>query len=157
MKKIISIVTVAFSFNLFATSLKPTQPSQGVEANMFTCEAGDTQVSYTTTSFIGKPTMSVTFQGVNAKLNGDVRSEKTVLGRLVSSDDNHLVPVDGPTIRYAIFIPNVKLVDNATPVDFETVALRTTIVNPFFAPRGSQSFTNTESVNVKCNAQFVWF
>jgi hypothetical protein len=162
MKKVISLVTIAFSFNVFATSVRPMPrpmppPRDGVKANMFECSArNDTEVNYTTTSKIGTPTLQVRFQGDDAKFTSDINTENSALGKLVYADDAHMVPVDGPMVRYTILMPEVILKNNGMAETFETVLVRQSKANRLFGPR-TGAFTHSESVNVECTAQFVWF
>lgn len=145
---------------LSAVSLFASDRPEAVRPNMYTCELGNTSVHYTTSSIVGKPTFSVTFQGKTPKLNAfpEINVQTTRIGNLVSVTDAHMALVDGPTIRYTLVLPSTFLNSNQEQAEFETVVVRTSVPNPFMHP---QSFTGVVEhnvyENVKCTAQQVFF
>ena len=153
MKQFVSIFSILLSANVLAGG------REGVTPNLFHCEGPEaTIVSYTTTSFTGQPTMSVNFKDHGHFTAQEIRLEHTGIGSLVSTDDDHLVPVDGPTVRYTLLLPFVQLNAKADPATFSTGVIRTPVSNPFMhAPLSQGSVQHNEFVDVACTAQRVFF
>lgn len=131
-----------------------------VTPNMYTCEGDQTSFNYTTTSFTGKPTIQVTYEGREIRFPAEVQInvEQSRIGNIVSVSDFRPTLVDGPEMRYSIVLPSVELADMTKGAEFNTVVIRTVVANPFMRPT---PFTGTvhhnEFVNVKCTAQRVFF
>jgi hypothetical protein len=151
MKNILVAMAMLSGLNAFA--------ADGVNANSFTCQGPKkTEIGFTTTSFIGKPTLGVQFEGVEAKQSGEVTVVQTAIGMLATITDNHLAMVDGPTVRYSLVVPHVKVDAIGDGEKFDTVAIRTVVSNPFFRPTPSAGVgENNSFVKVECTAQAVAF
>ncbi len=152
MKQLISVLAVLVGVQAMAAS------NNNIQANHFVCKGEqNTQVSYDATSITGKPLMHVTFRGEEARLNSAaITRTVTNIGTLVQGVDNHMVPLDGPTVRYNLVLPIVVLGSNGAAEKFETILVQTSVANPFFGPR---PFTGTvehnEFVTVECTAEQV--
>jgi hypothetical protein len=149
MKTFVTAFAVFFGVNLFATT--------AVNANLFVCNGpGNTDVSFTSSSFTGSPTMQATFQGSRAQ--GKVSVSQSAIGTLATITDTHMVPVDGPTVRYTLVVPHTLLNKVGDTEKFETLLIRTNVANPFFRPAPSARLVeNNTAVSVECTAQSVLF
>ena len=154
MKNFLILAGSIFSVVSFASS------DVGATPNKFDCVGeNNTQVSYTSTSFVGKPTMSVTFRGKTAKIGSmpEIKSQQTLLGTLLTATDNSMVPVDGPSVRYTFVLPKVTLRDDK-PTEFQAVVVRTSVANPFFRPTPyAGAIENNQVEELKCEAERVFF
>ncbi len=154
MKKFISILSIVLGVSAVAATTDRITPNQ------FVCEGeGNTQLIYSVTSITGKPQFNVTFRGetVKAPLT-TFQTTQTGMGTLVQLTDNHLVPLDGNTVRYNLVLPTVFLDSSATPEKFETMLVKTDVANPFFRPTPTAAVVeNNEFVTVQCTAQRVFF
>ena len=134
--------------------------ADGVRPNSYTCQGDKTEVNYSSTSLAGKPMMSVVFTGQSVKLPSfpEIQRMTSPIGNLLTVTDNHLVPVDGPSIRYTLVLPRVVLGDRMSEERFKTQVVKTSVVNPFFRPR---PFNGVEEINqfveVECVAQSLVF
>ncbi|MBI4402846.1 MAG: hypothetical protein HY537_01720 [Deltaproteobacteria bacterium] len=150
MKKYIPLFVMFLGINLLAYE-RPLSPT------MYTCRGSQgTTVGYTTTSIIGTPTFHVTYKGQEAK-HGDIKTMDTAIGKLVTVEDNHLVPVDGPSIRYSLVVPHISLIGMGNVVTFDTLLVKTTVNNPFFRPLPSGQDQFNDFVEVSCKAEYVVF
>lgn len=132
----------------------------GIEPTMYECRgANSTEVSYTTTSFIGSPTFHATFRGETAKFPSqpEVKVAETLMGRLVTVEDNRLVPVDGPTIRYTLVIPRIELESAVSKPTVDGILVKTSVANPFFRPNPLEVFEQIDAEPVQCSASLVLF
>lgn len=153
MKNIILLASSFFSLVSFADR-------GGVLPNMYECRGPEAKVGYTTTSFVGKPTFHVEIKDEDVKLPAfpEINVERTRIGNLVSVTDNHMVPVDGPTVRYTLVVPTIQLKDGSSSEEFKTVLVRTSVGNPFMRPTPFTGFVeHNEFHDVTCTAQRVFF
>jgi hypothetical protein len=132
-----------------------------ITPTLYQCEGAEgTKVGYTTSSLAGKPTFSVTFKGQKPVLPPfpKIQRETSTLGDLVSVTDNHMVPVDGPSVIYTLVLPNVVLAEATAQAEFKTQLVRTSVVNPFFHARHySGPLRLNTFVEVQCKASHVVF
>ena len=155
MKLFIGIVSFVFGISAFAA------PSM-VRPTVYNCTgAGNTSIGYTTTSFAGKPTFNVAFKGEEGRVAGQkINFDNSRIGNLVSVSDFHMVPVDGPEVRYTLILPNVSLANTSEHADFNAMLVRTSVANPFFhsAPGAfTGTIENNDFAEVNCRAEFVVF
>jgi hypothetical protein len=151
MKNIITAVAVFFGMNTFASTT-------GVQANLFNCTGeSNTKVTFSSTSMLGTPQMSVNFRGDQAQSQSKVQVQQTQVGRLVTVQDNHMTTLDGPSMRYTMIVPQVVLDSDSHSENVSTLLIKTSIANPFFHPASVQIIENNEFVPVECVAEHVIF
>lgn len=164
MKSILSLLSVLVGVNAFGSvvtimPLPVGMPARAQAPNMYSCKgAGETEFHYTTTSFTGSPTLKINFEGKEPHIDlSQIKTQQTLIGNLVTITDHSMVPVDGPTVRYSIVLPQIAI-SGHTPEDFQTVMVRTVVANPFFRPTPSARIVeNNEFVTVDCTASLVYF
>jgi hypothetical protein len=152
MKNILAAFAVFFGINAFATT--------GPNANLFNCTGENgTNLTYSSTSFIGRPQLNVQFRGTDPKVDpNSLKLQPTLVGTVVTVTDTHMVPVDGPTVRYSLVVPQVVLSSSERTAKISTVAIKTTVANPFFhSMSGPQIIERNDFVSVECTAEAVVF
>lgn len=152
MKKAILFIASTASILSFAA------PRATSTADLFNCQGEKgTTVSYSTTSFVGRPELSIKFQGEEVKATG-LTSQPSPMGTLVTVTDNHMVPVDGPSLRYTLVVPQVVLANNTAQATFKTSLVRTSLANRLFGPATySGPIENNQVETLTCQASFVVF
>lgn len=146
-------IAVAFAA-MVSTAATAAQPS------LFNCksEDGTLEVHYTTTSFTGQPTFSVTKNGQSLtsgpNLLVNVQSSKTPLGQFVSAMVTRRFIADAPSLVYGVFIPGIEL-GHAHEVNFSTIYLDGS--NGGFLAQPAVYQRIKDAVKLECKAQFVLF
>ncbi len=95
---------------------------QIIEPNSFELHAKDTQISYSTTSFIGESELTYNTRKLSRQFRGDeISTLETAIGKLVTV----LVEPDADTgkeIRLTLLVPTINLVSNGEkPIQTEAI------------------------------------
>jgi hypothetical protein len=150
--KVIVTLAALFSANAMAA-----------EANLFVCanKAKKIEIAYTTSSFDGKPTFSVTrgeenlYPGNLEQNRVAMEAKQTFMGKVVSGAVNRKHIADAPDRIYSVVIPHIIMNEETEAVKFKTVGMfgfSGGFRRPPFAVQ-----VITETVTLNCTAQAVNF
>jgi hypothetical protein len=109
-----------------------TMAVQTQSANLFELSCGDTQVTYSTSSFAGPPQLSYTDSGGSQSFSGaDIETRDSALGSEVTVtleevEDLHLLTL-------TLVVPDTRL-DRGGEEQFDTIAIRTTNATTIAGP-----------------------
>jgi hypothetical protein len=121
--------------------------------NMYTCKGHDVQVHYTSSSFSGKPTMSISGK-LGQFSSMDVKSVRTPAGLMVSTSDNK---VQDATHSVTLVIPSLNLGSDRS-VTFKTIAIITHIGHFYPGqPVPTGMLQSQKYVGLVCKGQAVNF
>ncbi len=95
------------------------------EANLFELGCGRVSVTYSTTSFIGKPLFSYRDGSLNLSFSGDeIQVEETSIGRLVTVTLE--VIADLRTVTFTVILPVVRVIAGSVGTVISVPGIRTT-------------------------------
>lgn len=110
-----------------------TTSEQFGEANQFNVK-GPIVISYSRTSFAGRPQLSYKDGGLDLNFSGDdITQEDTPLGEIVTVTLENLVPVDGPVRTFTLLVPKTRL-RMGDQVSFDTLGIETIDSSAEFGP-----------------------
>lgn len=105
----------------------------GNEPNQFVLTGRDTQLTYSTSSFIGQPQLSFQHRQTSHSFSGaEIRCQETEIGKLVSVTLEQIP--DLRTVTLTLLLPAINL-GNTTEVHFRTRAILTTARTSIGGPR----------------------
>ena len=112
----------------------------------------DTHITYSTTSFIGKPIFNYTdLKGTHNFTGDEIRTLKTEIGTMVTVTLKLII--DAGSTALTILVPDFKLEGSAQ--EFNTIAIRTTERTSFLPIKGA--LDSYEVIRLQGTAESVLF
>lgn len=105
-----------------------------VQPNQYTLKGGSISVTYSTTSFLGKPIL--TYQdGTTTKefFGSAIRTQDVGIGTLVTVTT--FLTIDAGGTEFSVLLPNIELADNTKTQKFDTDGILTHFKGPDSFPR----------------------
>ncbi len=145
MKKL-SILFAGFAMAANAATVTP---------NLYDCKGQGVKVSFSTSSFEGKPHFNITQNGQTHNFRGEeLRATKSVLGTLVTVNLGYTP--DLKTDSASLVVPNINLEGNE--LDFGSMLILTTTRTSIAGPALVRGVINPSSyIPVSCKARHVFF
>lgn len=111
-----------------------------VQPNQYTLKGGNITVTYSTTSFLGKPILSYNDGTTTKDFFGSAIDVQNVgIGTLVTVTT--FLTIDAGGTEFSVLLPNIELPDNSATQQFETDGIITDFKGPDSFPRTGVSQT----------------
>lgn len=136
-----------------APAATPTPKKAAVQPNLFELSGKDIKVTYSLSSFQGKPQLHLEANGNTRDFSGkDIRTQDTEIGTLVTVTLS-IVPRRSESL-FSLMLPHFGSMGNSMSQSMKTFAVLTQKAN---GPKGSGQLESYQTVPLSGTAKFVVF